>query len=204
VTYPLAVLQAAIDEAHRLRRKTACHAYGGLGLENAVTAGCDTIEHGFGLSQEQVNTMVSKGLYYEPTLMRYTIPQMDDNDARNTGGKYRIIPIFENAVQVASATKGLKMMVGSGADASPFPHGVQALELVALVNHGGMTPAQVLQAATMTNAEAMGWQDRIGSIEAGKFADMIAVSGDALNDITELQRVKFVMKSGKIIRDDLK
>jgi imidazolonepropionase-like amidohydrolase len=67
-----------------------------------------------------------------------------------------------------------------------------------------MSPAEVLQAATMTNAEAMGWQDRIGSIEAGKFADMIAISGDPLNDITELQRVKFVMKSGKIIRDDLK
>jgi imidazolonepropionase-like amidohydrolase len=204
VTYPLTVLQAAIDEAHLLRRKTACHAYGGLGLENAVAAGCDTIEHGFGLSQEQVNTMVAKRLYYDPTLTRYTIPQMDDNDARNTGGKYRIIPIFEHVVQMASATKGLRMMVGSGADASPFPHGVQALELVALVNHGGMTPAQVLQAATMTNAEAMGWQDRIGSIEVGKFADMIAVSGDPLSNITELQRVKFVMKSGKIIRDDLK
>ena len=204
VTYPLAVLQAAIDEAHRLGRKTACHAYGGEGLQNAITAGCDTIEHGFGLNQKEVNTMVANGLYYDPTLMRYTVPLMDYNDARNTGGKYRIIPIFEHAVQMASATKGLKIMVGSGADASVFPHGTQALELAALVNHGGMTPQEVLQAATMTNAEAMGWQDRIGSIEAGKFADIIAVSGDPLSDITELQRVKFVMKGGKIIRDDLR
>ena len=204
VTYPLAVLQAAIDEAHRLGRKTACHAYGGMGLQNAITAGCDTIEHGFGLDQEQVNTMVAKGLYYDPTLARYTVPLMDDNDARQTDGRYRIIPIFEHAAQIASATKGLKMMVGSGADGSVFPHGTQALELAALVNHGGMTPLRVLEAATMTNAEAMGWQNRIGSIEAGKFADIIAVSGDPLSDITELQKVKFVMKGGKIIRDDLK
>jgi imidazolonepropionase-like amidohydrolase len=128
---------------------------------------------------------------------------MDDNDAKSTGGKYRIIPIFEHAVQMASATNGLKILVGSGADGSTFSHGTQALEFVALVRHGGMTPIQVLQAGTMTNAEAMGWQDRIGSIEKGKFADIIAVSGDPLADITELQRVKFVMKGGKVIRNDM-
>jgi imidazolonepropionase-like amidohydrolase len=203
VTYPLPVLQAAIDEAHRLGKKTGCHAYGGEGLQNAIAAGCDTIEHGFGLSQEQVNTMVSKGLFFDPTLMRYTEPYMDDNDAKSTGGRYRMIPIFERAVQMASATKGLKIMVGSGADGSTFPHGTQALEFAALAAHGGMTPAQVLQAGTLTNAEAMGWQDRIGSIEKGKFADMIAVSGDPLADITELQRVKFVMKGGRVIRNDV-
>jgi imidazolonepropionase-like amidohydrolase len=136
--------------------------------------------------------------------MRFTVPLMDYNDARNTGGKYRIIPIFEHAVQMASATKRLEMMVGSGADGSIIAHGIQALELAALVNHGGMTAAQVLEAATMTNTKAMGWQDRIGSIETGKFADMIAVSGDPLSDITELQRVKFVMKGGKLIRNDSK
>ena len=71
------------------------------------------------------------------------------------------------------------------------------------MRHGGMTPVRVLQAGTITNAEAMGWQDRIGSIEKGKFADIIAVSGDPLADITELQRVKFVMKGGKVIRNDM-
>jgi len=119
-------------------------------------------------------------------------------------GKYRIIPIFEHAVQMASAVKGIKMLVGSGADGSTFPHGTQALELAALVNHGGMTPVQALEAGTMTNAEAMGWQDRIGSIEKGKFADLIAVSGNPLADITELQKVQLVMKGGKIIRNELK
>ena len=203
VTYPLPVLEAAIDEAHRLGKKTGCHTYGGEGLQNAIVAGCDTIEHGFGLNRQQVNTMVSKGLFFDPTLMRYTEPYMDDNDAKSTGGKYRIIPIFEHAVQMASATKGFKILVGSGADGSTFSHGTQALEFVALVRHGGMSPVQVLQAGTMTNAEAMGWQDRIGSIEKGKFADIIAVAGDPLADITELQRVKFVMKGGKVIRNDM-
>jgi len=195
-------LEAAIDEAHRLGKRTGCHAYGGEGLQNAIAAGCDSIEHGFGLNQEQVNAMVAKRLFFDPTLMSYTEPYMDDNDAKSTGGKFRMIPIFEHAVQMASATKGLRILVGSGADGSTFPHGTQALEFVVLVKHGGMTPTRVLQAGTMTNAEAMGWQDQIGSIEKGKFADMIAVSGDPLADITELQRVKFVMKGGRVIRND--
>lgn len=202
VTYPLPVLQAAIDEAHRLGKKTGCHNYGGEGLQNAITAGCDTIEHGFGLTQEQLNTMVRKGLFFDPTFQRYIEPYMDDNDRKNTGGKYRMIPIFEHAVHLAAATKGIKLMVGSGVDGSFFAHGTQALEWVALVQHGGMTSARVLQAGYLNNAEAMGWQDRIGSIEKGKFADLIAVSGDPLADITELERVKFVMKGGKVIRND--
>jgi imidazolonepropionase-like amidohydrolase len=204
VTYPLPVLQALIDETHKLGKKAGCHVYGGEGQRNAIVAGCDTIEHGFGLDQPQIDMMVSKGLYYDPTLMRYTEPYMDDNDAKNTGGKYRMIPIFEKAVTMASATKGLNIMVGSGVDGATFVHGTQGLEFEALVKHGGLTPARAIQSATMVNAEALGWQDRLGSIDKGKFADLIAVSGDPLTDITELQRVRFVMKGGKIIRDDLK
>src|SRR5579863_7646930 len=98
LTYPMPVLQAMIDETHRLGHKAGCHVYGGEGQKNAIIAGCDTIEHAFGLDQEQANMMVAKGLYYEPTLVRYTEPYLDDNDAKNTGGKYRIIPIFEHAV----------------------------------------------------------------------------------------------------------
>ncbi|HEY6344850.1 MAG TPA: amidohydrolase family protein [Bryobacteraceae bacterium] len=203
LTYPMPVLQALIDEAHRLGHKTACHVYGGEGQKNAILAGCDTIEHAFGLDQEQANMMAAKGLYYDPTFVRYIEPYMDDNDAKNTGGKYRMIPIFEKAVAMAAQTKGVKMMVGSGADGATYPHGAQALDFEALVKHGGMSPARALQSGTMINAEALGWQDRIGSIEKGKYADLIAVSGDPLADITELQRVKFVMKGGKIVRNDL-
>ena len=203
VTYPLPVLQALIDETHRLGKKAGCHVYGGEGLQNAITAGCDTIEHGFGLTQAQLNTMVQKGLYYDPTFVRYTIPAMDENDAKNTGGKYRIIPIFEKAVQMAVATKGLKILVGSGVDSDPFPHGIQANEFEWLVKRAGMKPAAAIQAGTMTNAEVLGWQDRIGSIDKGKFADLIAVSGDPLADITELQRVRFVMKGRKVVKNDI-
>jgi imidazolonepropionase-like amidohydrolase len=202
-TYPLPVLQALIEEAHRLGHKTGCHVFGGEGLKNAIVAGCDTVEHAYGLVQEQADTMVAKGLYYDPTLARYTEPYMDDNDNKNTGGKYRMIPIFEKAVTMAGNTKGLKIMVGSGVDGSTFPHGTQALEIESFVKQAHMSPARAIQSATIVNAEALGWQDQIGSIEKGKFADLVAVSGDPLADIAELQRVKFVMKGGKIIRNEL-
>jgi imidazolonepropionase-like amidohydrolase len=203
VTYPLPVLRALIDETHRLGKKAGCHVYGGEGERNAIIAGCDTIEHGFGLDQEQVNMMVAKGLAYDPTIVRYTEPSMDDNDAKNTGGKYRIIPIFQRAVRMAAATQGLKVMMGSGADGSTFAHGTQALEFEALVKIAGLPPAKAIQAGTITNAEVLGWEDKIGSIDKGKYADVIAVSGDPLTDIMELQHVRFVMKGGKVIRNDL-
>ena len=203
LTYPLPVLRALVDEAHRLGRKTACHSFGGEGLQNTITAGCDVVEHGYGLTQEQLNTMVSKGLAYDPTFVRYTEPYMDDNDAKNTGGKFRMIPIFERAVRMGAATKGLKVMVGSGADGSTLVHGGQALEFEWLAKRAGMGSVRAIQSGTIVNAEVMGWQRDIGSLTKGKFADVVAVSGDPIADITELQRVKFVMKGGKVIRNDL-
>jgi imidazolonepropionase-like amidohydrolase len=203
VTYPLPVVQALIDETHRLRKKAGCHVYGGEGQKNAIIAGCDTIEHGFGLNREQIDMMAAKGLYYDPTGVRYTEPYMDDTDARNTGRKYRMIPIFEKAASMAAATKGIKVMMGSGADGSTYAHGTQALDFEWLVKRAGMTPVRAIQSGTVINAEVLGWQDQIGSIEKGKYADLIAVSGDPLADITELQRVRFVMKGGKIIRNEL-
>jgi len=204
LTYPMPVLQALIDETHRLGKKAACHVLGGEGQKNAIVAGCDTIEHAFGLNQEQANMMVEKGLFYDPTFVRYLEPYMDDNDNKSTGGKFRMIPIFEKAVTMAGATKGMKIMMGSGADGSTYAHGTQALDFEALVKRAGLTPARAIQAGTTINAEVLGWADRVGSIEKGKYADLIAVSGDPLADITELQRVKFVMKGGKIVRSDLK
>src|SRR5437867_3384214 len=203
VTYPLPVLQALIDETHRLGHKAGCHVYGGEGQKNAIIAGCDTIEHGFGLNQEQIDMMAAKKLYYDPTIVRYTEPYMDDNDAKSTGGEYRMIPIFERAARMAAATRGIKVMVGSGVDGSTFPHGTQALEFESLVKRAGLSPARAIQAGTTTNAEVLGWQDRIGSIDKGKYDDLIAVSGDPLADITELQRVKFVMKGGKVVKNEL-
>ncbi len=203
-TYPLQVLRALVSETHNLNHKAACHVYGGEGLKNAITAGCDTVEHGLTLSQEQADMMVAKGLSLDPTFTRYSVSSMDDDDNKNTGGKYRMIPLVTKAVSMAVATKGLPIMLGSGADGGPYPHGTaQAIEFEALVKRAGMAPARAIQSGTMVNATVMGWQDRIGSIENGKYADIIAVSGDPLTDITELQRVRFVMKGGRIVRDDL-
>jgi imidazolonepropionase-like amidohydrolase len=204
LTYPMPVLQALIDETHKLGKKAACHVLGGEGQKNAIVAGCDTIEHAFGLDQEQANMIVEKGLYYDPTFVRYLEPYMDDNDNKSTGGKFRMVPIFERAVTMAGKTKGMKIMMGSGADGSTYVHGTQALDFEALVKRAGLTPARAIQAGTSINAEVLGWADRAGSVEKGKFADLVAVSGDPLADITELQRVKFVMKAGKIIRNDTK
>jgi len=134
--------------------------------------------------------------------VRYTEPYMDDNDAKSTGGRYRMIPIFEKAVAMAAATKGLAVMAGSGVDGATFPHGTQALELEWFVKRAGMSPGRAIQSATTVNAAAMGWQNEIGAIEKGRYADLIAVAGDPLADITELQRVKLVMKGGKVVRSD--
>jgi imidazolonepropionase-like amidohydrolase len=123
-----------------------------------------------------------------------------ETDRRNTGGKYGIVPLFEKAVRSAVAHKA-KIGLGSGVDTSPYAHGTQALDFDWQVKHG-MTPAASIQSAMMVNAEMLGWQDQIGSIEKGKYADLVAVSGDPLQDITELQRVKFVMKGGKVMRND--
>jgi imidazolonepropionase-like amidohydrolase len=204
LTYPLPVLQALVDEAHRHGKKTACHSFGGTGLEYTITAGCDVVEHGYGLTQAQLEAMVKKGLAYDPTFVRYTEPYMDDNDAKATGGKFRMIPIFEGAVRTAAQTKGLKIVTGSGADGSTLVHGIQALEFEWLAKRGGMGSVRAIQAGTIVSAEVMGWENDIGSITKGRFADLIAVTGDPVADITELQRVRFVMKGGKTIRNDFR
>jgi len=197
------ILKAMIDEAHRLGKRTGCHSFGGDGLRDSVLYGCDSIEHGYNLTQELCDLMAQKGLYYDPTLVRYTEPYMNDNDDKNTGGKFRMVPIFERNARMCIATKGVKTVLGTGAEAVTYAHGTQGLEFVALVRQGGMTPAAALQAGTINGAELLQWQDYVGSITKGKFADIVAVSGDPIADISDTQRVKFVMKGGEIHRNDL-
>jgi len=201
-TFTLDELKAIVDEAHRHKHKLAAHAYGGEGLRNAIIAGVDTIEHGQGLDDTMIEMMVQKGLYYDPTGIRYSLDSIDANDRKNTGGKYSIIPIFDKNARAAIAHKGLKIMFGSGVDGDLYPHGTQGRDFEWLVKHG-MTPAAALQTATIVDSEMMGWQDQIGSLEKGKYADIVAVAGDPLQDITEMQRVKFVMKGGKVIKNEL-
>src|SRR5258708_13085254 len=120
---------------------------------------------------------------------------MDDVDEKNPGGKYRIIPICEKGVSMAAATKGMKIMVGGGTDGSTHPHGAQTLEFEWLVKRGGLTSARAIQAGTKTNAEAMGWQDRVGAIEKGKYAHLIAVSGDPPPHTPEPPPLRSVMSA---------
>jgi imidazolonepropionase-like amidohydrolase len=204
MTYPLEVMQALDDEAERLGVKTGSHAYGGEGLQNAVTAGHagDSIEHGQGLTQEMCNTMAQKGIYYSPTILRYTLPSIEDTDAKNTGGKYGIVPIFQKNLRMCIATKGVVTVLGTGAEGSTFAQGTNAREFTALVEIGGLTPAGALQAGTINPAREMRWQNDIGSITKGKFADIVAIPGDPLANISETEHVKFVMKGGEIFRND--
>jgi len=191
---------AIVDEAHRHAKKAACHAFGGEGLRNCVEAGVDTIEHAIELDEATADQMKKKGIYLELTAYHYSLSDYTARDAKSTGGKYSLQALREKSGRLA-ISRGVKISFGSGV--GPFPHGTQAAEFAYLVKYG-MSPAQALQAATTVAAEMMGWQDRIGSIEKGKFADIIAVAGDPLSDITELERVKFVMKGGQVVRNDLK
>jgi imidazolonepropionase-like amidohydrolase len=197
-TLTLPEIQAIVDEAHREGVKVACHAYGGEGLHNCLQAGVDSIEHGLDLDDASIQQMVEKGIYYVPTL--YAYENEPEEDLRATGGKTSRARIHEVSFRHALA-RGAKIAFGT--DVGPFPHGSQAKEFEYMVRFG-MTPLQALRASTSVAPELMSWQDRIGSIEKGKFADLVAVAGDPLTDITELERVKFVMKGGRIIRDDLK
>jgi imidazolonepropionase-like amidohydrolase len=197
-TFTLEEIQAIVDEAHREGVKVACHAYGGPGLHNCLDAGVDSIEHGIDLDDAAIQEMLQKGIWLVATL--YPYENEPEEDLQATGGKTSRARIHEVSFRHAVA-RGVKIAFGT--DVGPFPHGTQAKEFEFMVRYG-MTPAQAIRAATASAAELMGWQDRIGSIEKGKFADIVAVSGDPLADITELERVKFVMKDGQVVRNDLR
>jgi len=131
-----------------------------------------------------------------PTLYHY---QMDrENDMKKYGG-HSVAEVSEPSFRKALAA-GVKIAFGSGV--GPFPHGTQTKEFAYMVKFG-MTPVEAIRAATSEAAQLMGWQDRVGSIEAGKFADLVAVAGDPLADITELEHVKFVMKGGRVFKNEL-
>jgi imidazolonepropionase-like amidohydrolase len=199
-TFTREEVDAIVDEAHRHKKKAACHAFGGEGLRNCVNAGVDTIEHAVELDDATADQMKKKGIYLELTAYHYSLSEYTVRDAKATGGKYSLAALREKSGRLA-ISRGVKISFGSGV--GPFPHGVQAREFAYLVKYG-MTPARAIQTATTVAAEMMGWQDHIGSIEKGKFADLIAVAGDPLSDITELERVRFVMKGGQVVRNDLK
>ena len=195
--FSLEEIQAIVDEARLKHIKVACHAYDGPGLHDCIDAGVASIEHGIELDDEAIRTMVTKGTYLVPTLQVYCCA-LEKEDLAMSGGKTSRMAIHKTSFEKALAA-GVKIAFGS--DAGSFPHGTQAIEFEWMTRYG-MSPLQAIRTATLNAADLMGWADDIGAIEAGKYADMIAVDGNVLNDIKQLEHVKFVMKGGEVVRND--
>jgi len=196
-TFTLEEVKAIVDEAHRNHLKVACHAYGGEGLHNCIEGGVDAQQHGVDLDDESIRELIQRGTYLVPTI--FDLIGDEKGQLESNGGLNSTNRQMEKSFRKALAA-GVKIGYGSG---GMFPNDESSQHFAVLVKWG-MTPAQALRTATSTAAEILGWQDRVGSVEKGKFADLIAVSGDPLSDITEMQRVKFVMKGGQVVRNDLK
>jgi imidazolonepropionase-like amidohydrolase len=200
--YTLEEMKAIVADAHRLGRKVAAHAHGAQGILWASEAGVDSVEHCSYINDEAIAAMKKNGTYMVPTLyladwltenmQKIGMPEMYASKMRD------IVPIVRQNVGHAFAS-GVK--VAFGTDAAVYPHGLNAHEFAIYVKLG-MTPAQAIQTATVNAADLLGWSDKVGSLEAGKWADLIAVDGDPLQDVTRLQQVKFVMKGGAVVKDE--
>ncbi|MHA4870614.1 Xaa-Pro dipeptidase [Duganella sp. PWIR1] len=198
--YTLEELKAIIGDAHRLGRKTAAHAHGGDGIKLSVLAGVDSIEHGSYIDEEGIRLMKEHKTYLVPTL--YLGDWLIDNAEAIKLPK----PLLEKAkvvlplarVNIAKAIKA-GVPIAFGTDAAVYPHGLNAREFAVLVKLG-MTPAQAIRTATVNAADLLGWSDKVGSIEAGKYADLIAVDGDPLKDVKTLEQVQWVMKGGAVVQ----
>jgi len=195
-TFTLEETQAIVSEAHRQGLKVACHAYGGEGLHNCIQAGVDVPTHGVDLDDASVKLLLEKKLPLTSTM--FDLSMEDAQEVKRWGtSRWRFM---EKSFKKASAA-GIVQPFGSGA--GPFPHGTQVDQFAYLVKWG-KTPAQALQSAMTVAAQIIGWQDQVGTVEKGKFADLVAVAGDPLADITEMSRILFVMKGGQIVRNDVK
>jgi imidazolonepropionase-like amidohydrolase len=190
--------KAIVDESHRLGKKVAAHAIGSDGIAAALRAGVDTIEHGDGLTDELMDEMVRKGVYWVPTITvdRNLAAGSTDEFWKKTFDLQR--ENFSKAIQ-----KRVKIALGTDAGGFDWKKVNQAKEFEYYVEYG-MTPMQAIRTGTSVAAELLGWSETAGTVEAGKWADLVAVGGDPLKDITELQNVKFVMKSGAIFKDELR
>jgi imidazolonepropionase-like amidohydrolase len=194
-------MKAIVDTAHGLGRKVAAHAHGATGIKYAVLAGVDSIEHGSYINDEDIQLMKQRGTYLVPTV--YLEDWLMENLQTlgltpNMIEKARVVlPIAQEHLSHAFK-EGVK--VAFGTDAAVYPHGLNAHEFAKMVSMG-MTPLQSIQAATVNAADLIGWTDRVGTVEPGKFADIIAVQGDPLADVHVLENVHFVMKGGEVIKN---
>lgn len=189
-------LRAIVDEAHRERHKVASHAMALNGVHNSVEAGVDTIEHGNYIADADLKTMAGRGIYYVPTI--YVGEYVAQGRAAEGAPVWvQMLKIHEDTFRRAMKA-GVKIAFGT--DAGGFEWTVNPAKEFSSMVKFGMTPAQAIRAATVTASELMGMQDKVGTIEAGKLADMVAVPGDPLSDVSALEKVDFVMKGGVVYR----
>jgi imidazolonepropionase-like amidohydrolase len=199
--YTFEEMKAAVDEASKLERKVAAHAHGTEGIKIAVRAGVTSIEHGSFLDEEGARLMAQHGTYLVPTLMA--------GEQVERLAKSGVLKGFraEKALAAAAAMRnGIKLAVANrvpialGTDAGVIPHGTNAHEFTLMVEWGGMRPMDAIMAGTLNAAKLLGWEKNIGTLEAGKLADIVAVAGDPLRDIRVMERATFVMKEGYVYK----
>ena len=200
--FTLEEMKAIVADAHRLGRKVAAHAHGAEGIRWAAEAGVDSVEHGSYIDDAGIAAMKEHGTYLVPTL--YLGDWMIDN-----AGLTRLpAPLLAKAKEVIPAARkniahafaaGVKVALGT--DVAVYPHGLNAHEFETMVKLG-LTPLQSIQAGTVNAADLLGWSGKVGTLEPGAWADIVAVDGDPLKDITTLQRMKFVMKGGEVVKND--
>lgn len=190
---------ALCDESHRLRKKVAVHCHGDQAAKEAIQAGVDSIEHGSFMKPDTIAMMKQKGTFLTPTLMaaEWIMQNMKNYppalQAKAKAAYDARSDMFRNAVKM-----GIKISFGT--DAAVFPHGMNAKEFKLMVDLG-LPPIEALKSATSNDAELLGVSQKTGTLEKGKLADIIAMPGDPTNDITATERVSFVMKEGKVIRN---
>jgi imidazolonepropionase-like amidohydrolase len=195
-TFTLDELRAIIDEAHRERHKVASHAMALYGVHNSVEAGVDTIEHGNYISDEDLKTMASRGIFYVPTIFvgEYVA------QGRAAAGA----PVWIKMIQIHEDTFRRAMKAGVkiafGTDAGGFDWKIDPAKEFSSMVKFGMTPAQAIRSATVTASELLGVQDSLGTIEPGKLADIVAVQGDPLANVSVMEKVDFVMKDGVVYK----
>ena len=192
--------QAIVDEAHRRGMKVACHAFGGEGLANCVTGGVDRVEHGNDMPDAIVREMARKNIALVVTLGNML--ETPKQDLPRSGGKVSRLSLM---IATMKKAKAAGVLIAFGSDSNPPEHGTQSTQFKHYVEYG-LTPAEALNTAFSGAARVLnyGWADRVGMLQKGYFADIIAVAGDPLKDVTEMERVRFVMKGGVVVRNDVR
>jgi imidazolonepropionase-like amidohydrolase len=200
--YTLEEMKAIVADAHRLGRKVAAHAHGAEGIRWAVEAGVDSVEHGSYIDDAGIAAMKEHGTYLVPTLY------LGDWMIENAGLTRLPPPLLAKAQELIPAARkniahafasGVKVALGT--DAAVYPHGLNAHEFGVMVKLG-LSPLQAVQAGTINAADLLGWAGRVGTLEPGAWGDIVAVDGDPLKDVTVLEKVKFVMKGGEVVKND--